>query len=135
MFEIDPKLKADCHHLASHGHCEILLMDNALVPWLIVVPHTAHTELYQLEAALKNEVYQLIDQCSAFLKKRHPEAKLNVAALGNVVTQLHIHVVARTRHDPVFPGLVWGMATQHPYDQEAFDGLSRDFFAALADSA
>jgi len=108
-FEIHPQLLADCHRLGELSLSTLLLNRNAAVPWFILVPHAAQTELCDLaprdRAALDTE----IDAVCALLRREFPAVtKLNVAALGNQVAQLHVHVIGRHAGDPCWPKPVWG---------------------------
>ena len=108
QFTLDPRLAADCHVLGRLGSCHLLLADVAELPWLIVVPETGETELADLPEALQLELLDHVGTLSRFIRGHFPVDKLNVAALGNVVSQLHLHVVGRRRGDYCWPGPVWG---------------------------
>jgi diadenosine tetraphosphate (Ap4A) HIT family hydrolase len=114
-FTLDDRLARDTLPLGESRTSLLRLMDNALVPWLVLVPRTDRRELFELEPALKAAVWAEIDALSRFLKGAFPADKLNVAAIGNLVPQLHIHLVARTRDDFAWPGVVWGRPERLPY--------------------
>ena len=115
MHPLDPRLQADCLALGTlHGN-RLLLMDNALVPWFILVPDTTCTELYELGPRQQSEVFAAVNALSALLKNRFDSHKINVAAIGNVVAQLHVHVVGRRSDDFCWPGVVWGAQQRSPY--------------------
>jgi diadenosine tetraphosphate (Ap4A) HIT family hydrolase len=131
-FRLDPRLAGDCHPLGSLELSELLLMNNALVPWLILVPRVAETELYRLgqeRTALLMDEIEAVSRCLVDAFAVH---KLNVAALGNVVEQLHVHVVGRRRDDPYWPGVVWGAAPQEAYGAAALDEVRERVARALA---
>ena len=114
-FVLDPRLAHDTHRLGALPLSELLLMDNALLPWLILVPRVAETEIYRLPLAQRR---QLDDEAAAvadFVAGTFAIDKLNVAALGNVVAQLHLHVVGRRRDDHAWPGVVWGRPERTAY--------------------
>jgi diadenosine tetraphosphate (Ap4A) HIT family hydrolase len=117
-FTLDPQLAADCHVLGELDAGLLLLLNNALVPWFILVPRTQSSELYQLEDDLRQLVWQEINILSAFVHAEFKVEKLNVAAIGNKVQQLHIHVVGRNPNDFCWPGVVWGAEGRADYDQE-----------------
>ena len=122
MRPLDSRLQADCLSLGTLGGSRLLLMNNALVPWFILVPDTDYTELYELPPEQQSEVLAAVNALSALLKSRLDARKINVAAIGNVVAQLHVHVVGRRPDDFCWPGVVWGVQERRPYtDAEAAD--------------
>jgi diadenosine tetraphosphate (Ap4A) HIT family hydrolase len=103
------------------------LMRDANYPWFIMVPdREGITEIYQLSEADQLQLLRESSQLSATLVERFHADKLNIAALGNVVPQLHVHHVVRYRDDPAWPAPVWGHAPARPYTPE---GLSEVFEA------
>lgn len=117
-FVLDAQLQADCHILGELDAGLLLLLNNALVPWFILVPRTEATELYQLDTELQQKVWQEIDVLSRFVQAEFKVQKINVAAIGNIVRQLHIHVVGRRQDDYCWPGVVWGAEGKVDYVQE-----------------
>ncbi|BDS05715.1 HIT family protein [Oceaniferula spumae] len=119
-FELNPRLAAGSFDFGTHGRCRVLLKDNTVFPWLILVPEVDEsiTELHQLEATDYASVMFTIRQISEFVENHFGPDKLNVAAIGNIVSQLHIHIVARHETDPAWPGVVWGCDATEPYDKE-----------------
>jgi diadenosine tetraphosphate (Ap4A) HIT family hydrolase len=93
-------------------------MDNALLPWLILVPRVSVTELYQLPAEQRRRLDDETTAVAAFVAGAFAIDKLNVAAIGNVVAQLHVHVVGRRRDDYAWPGVVWGRSERTPYEPD-----------------
>lgn len=114
-FELDPRLAADCHRLGMVEGSELLLMNNAYFPWLILVPHSHHTEFYQLEVHQQQLLLGHINTLSDFIKQHFRCDKLNIATIGNIVSQLHIHIIGRRHDDPCWPGVVWGTQHRTPY--------------------
>lgn len=117
VFELDPRLQADCHDFGRLELCRLLLMNDRTYPWFLLVPERPGiTELYQLGEL---EQLQLTRESSA-LARTMAEVfradKLNIAAIGNLVPQLHVHHVARRKGDPAWPGVVWGGARGAPYN-------------------
>jgi len=98
-------------------------MDNALVPWFILVPETQQTELIDLNAAEQAVVLREINLIATILKERYAPDKLNIAAIGNIVRQLHVHVVGRFRGDYAWPGVVWGRTDSTPYKSNDVEEL------------
>jgi diadenosine tetraphosphate (Ap4A) HIT family hydrolase len=118
-FSIDARLAADCYHLGSCGDADILLMNNAHYPWFIIVPHTRVIEYFQLEATLQQHINTLIKRLSVHIKTHYQVDKLNVASIGNLVAQLHVHLVGRRVNDPAWPGVVWGHPQRMAYADAA----------------
>lgn len=118
-WHLHPQLADDTHPLAQFPLCEVRLMDDANHPWLILVPRVENTvEIIDLDAAQQAQLMQEIDRASRALQVAVKPHKLNVAALGNVVPQLHVHVIGRFHDDIAWPRPVWGMATAQPYSPE-----------------
>lgn len=118
-WHLHPQLADDTHPLAHWPLCEVLLMDDTHHPWLILVPRIeGATELTDLPAAQQATLTAEIDRACRALQASMKPHKLNVAALGNVVPQLHVHVIARYRDDIAWPRPVWGTATAQPYTPE-----------------
>lgn len=120
-FELNKRLAAGGFDFGSLGKCRVLLKDNAVFPWFILVPEveSSITELHELEATDYASVMFTIRQVSEFVEKHFDPDKINVAAIGNIVNQLHIHIVARTTTDPAWPGVVWSCDSKQPYEKEA----------------
>ena len=124
-FELDARLAADCHLLGRMGCSRLLLMDNALIPWFILVPETTATELYQLEPQLQLSLLSNINSLSGFIQDHFSTHKLNIAAIGNQVRQLHVHVIGRYENDPYWPGVVWGAERGPAYSEDKVESLRR----------
>lgn len=107
-FALHPRLQADCHVLGRLRLSQVLLHRNAMVPWLILVPEVKVFELCDLSAGQRSTLDSEIDEMCRCLRARFPVTRLNVAAIGNVVPQLHVHVIGRNEADPCWPGVVWG---------------------------
>lgn len=117
-FHINEQLARDCHQLAVVYDCHILLMNNSLVPWIIIVPEIEETEFFEIEDSQQQKILKLINQLSKFIKQEYKVDKLNVATIGNVVKQMHIHIVGRNNNDYCWPGVVWGADGCQPYIEE-----------------
>ena len=119
-YELHPQLAADTHPLGTLGLCELRLMDDANYPWLVLVPRVAEArELVDLDAAQRHQLTDEIDLAARLLRDAFRPHKLNVAALGNMVPQLHVHVIAREENDPAWPAPVWGRVAARSYPPEA----------------
>lgn len=118
-FELHPRLAQDCFAIGRFELCRLLLMNDNQYPWFILVPEKpAVAELHQLSI---EERQQFIDE-SCYLAENlaalYKADKMNVAAIGNIVTQLHVHHVVRYRHDKAWPQPVWGKFDAVPYTPE-----------------
>jgi diadenosine tetraphosphate (Ap4A) HIT family hydrolase len=108
-FALDPRLAADTRPVASLPLCDVLLMNDARYPWLILVPRRAGlVEITDLRDDEQAVLWQEVNRAAAALRAVAPCDKLNLGALGNIVRQLHVHVVARIEGDAAWPGPVWG---------------------------
>jgi len=113
--QIHPQLQQDCHLLGKLQTCTLLLHKNALVPWFILLPPGEQSELYQLEPALQQQVHGEINQIAAFVEAHFHADKLNIASIGNIVPQLHIHIIGRFHNDFCWPAPVWGQPDRDDY--------------------
>lgn len=125
MFKLDPRLTQDTFKLGHFSLCEVLLMNDARYPWVILVPRREKvTEIYQLTL---DDQQQLIVE-SSFVASKMSELmhadKMNVAALGNVVSQLHIHHVVRYQTDETWPAPVWGKGQPLAYLEQEKEAIS-----------
>ncbi|HEY1943351.1 MAG TPA: HIT family protein [Roseiarcus sp.] len=115
-FALDPRLVADTFAVADLALSRLLLMNDSRYPWLILVPRReALREIVDLDAVEQALLMEEIAAASRFLRALPSVEKLNVGALGNVVSQLHVHVLGRRAGDPAWPGPVWGAGPRVPY--------------------
>lgn len=120
MFELDPQLEADTFPVAITSLNRIVLMNDSRFPWLILVPERPDiTEPFELKAEDQRTLMQESMIVGKSLKALFNAHKLNIAALGNQVSQLHIHHIARFRTDAAWPRPVWGVGAAEPYEAEA----------------
>lgn len=132
-WHLHPQLADDTHPLAQFALCDVRLMDDANHPWLILVPRVENAvEVIDLDGAQQAQLMQEIDRASRALQAAVKPHKLNVAALGNMVPQLHVHVIARFHDDIAWPRPVWGMATAQPYSPELLIARVEALSAALS---
>lgn len=123
-FELHSILARDTVEVTRLLLCRVLLMKDRRFPWLILVPERQDVrEIRDLPPADRAELIEEIAQASDVLTELFQPEKLNVGALGNLVPQLHIHVVVRTTKDPAWPGPVWGSGPTLPYDPDELDDL------------
>ena len=128
-----PQLADDTAPVIELPLCAVRLMDDANHPWLVLVPRVADiVELIELDPAQRAQLTTEIDAACHALKALFKPDKLNVAALGNLVPQLHVHVIARYKTDIAWPRPVWGAADARPYAPEELIQRVRAIGAALA---
>ncbi|MGY6517823.1 MAG: HIT domain-containing protein [Lysobacteraceae bacterium] len=131
-WHIDPQLANDSHPVAALPLCDLRLMDDENYPWLVLVPRVpGAVELIDLGEAERPALMQEIDRSARLLRGLFRPDKLNVAALGNIVAQLHVHVIARFHDDPAWPAPVWGRVSARPYGPEALADRVRRLRGAL----
>ncbi|WP_028002195.1 HIT domain-containing protein [Sinorhizobium arboris] len=118
-FMLDERLERDGIPIDTLGLCQLRLMNDRRWPWLILVPQRADVsevfELTPLDQAMLTFETNLV---AAALKKATGAEKINIGALGNIVRQLHVHIVARREGDPNWPGPVWGFGKAEPWPEE-----------------
>ena len=116
-FALDPQLEADTHRVGDLDFTRVLLMDDARFPWLILVPRVPG--LRELIDIPLDDQHRLLDEINRVAHVLHAMVKpdkLNIAMLGNVVAQLHVHVIARYTADEAWPKPVWGIGARMAYD-------------------
>lgn len=126
-FDLHPKLEEDTEQVLDLPLCRVRLMNDARFPWLILVPR--RPDIREVHALVAADRFQLMEEmcgCAAALERDVSATKMNVAALGNMVPQLHIHVIARFDSDEAWPGPVWGVGAALAYSGSALeDALDR----------
>ena len=116
MATIHPQLMQDCQLLGKFTLCHLLLMRDDNYPWCILVPDREDiTEIHQLSEADQQQLLRESSLLSIAMESAFSPDKLNIAALGNVVPQLHLHHIARYRTDAAWPAPVWGRVAAKPY--------------------
>ena len=136
MFKLHPQLEKDCIELGQFELCTLLLMNDSSYPWFILVPEREEvSELYELS----DEDQQLLQKESNFLamilKNYFYADKINIAALGNVVPQLHIHHIARYKEDRSWPAPVWGQHEAVAYTEDELNKMLDVINKAMDDTA
>ncbi|ODC05273.1 hypothetical protein BFW38_07635 [Terasakiispira papahanaumokuakeensis] len=118
-FTLHPRLAADSHWVGELSLCQVRLINDQRFPWLLLIPQRAHmTELHQLDSDDYIQLFTEIRQLAAPFQQLTQADKLNIATLGNMVPQLHLHLVARHPQDAAWPGPVWGHGQAEPYSDE-----------------
>jgi diadenosine tetraphosphate (Ap4A) HIT family hydrolase len=133
MFELHPRLEADTVEVARLALCRVLLLKDANYPWLVLVPARPEIrEIHELSPADRAILIEEMAMVGERLQGLFKADKINVAALGNVVPQLHIHIIARFSTDPAWPKPVWGVVPAKEYEPSAQEerlGLLRKVLA------
>ena len=124
MTDLDPRLAADSVLVADGPLSQFRLVDDARFPWLVLVPRVpGATEWIDLPGDAQRLLLAEVNLAGRLLRGLGPVHKLNIGALGNIVRQLHVHVVARREGDAAWPGPVWGAGTRQPYVAQAREAL------------
>lgn len=129
--KLDYRLEQDCIKLGTINNSLLLLMNNSLIPWLILIP----TNFFDSDTGIVIDEFDLlpfdqqtchlknINQLSAFLRKHYQVDKINIASIGNVVRQLHLHIVGRSINDYCWPDVVWGNNKHTPWQEQQLKEL------------
>lgn len=119
-FVLHPRIAADTIELRQWPLCAVLLMNDARYPWCVLVPRRPDIrEIYELSTADQQQLLRESSALGRALMQAFAGTKLNVAALGNVVPQLHVHHIVRFPGDAAWPGPVWGRHAPRPYEASA----------------
>lgn len=116
--KLDHRLRKDCHVLGRLDTSALLLMRNAFFPWFVLVPQTDEIEFYKLAPRFQAQITGQISHLSEFVAEHYPVDKMNIGMIGNMVSQMHVHVIGRNRDDICWPGVVWGVQAFRPYQPE-----------------
>src|SRR5262245_29944677 len=131
-FDLHPQLEADTVALADWPLSRVLLMNDRRFPWLILVPRVASaSEAVDLSLADRARPWREVDAAALKLKTETGALKTNIGALGNIVRQLHVHIVARNEGDGAWPGPVWGSGTRVPYEAAKLKALAAHYAKLL----
>ena len=131
-FRLDERLERDSELVTVLGLCQLRLMKDSRWPWLLLVPQrSAVTEIFQLTPLDQTLLTFESNTVAAALKEVTGARKINVGSLGNVVGQLHVHIVARFEGDPNWPGPIWGFGSAEPYQDDAKQKFLKTLVEAL----
>lgn len=126
MFALDPRLQQDTLPIGDFPLCRLLLSNDSNYPWFILVPRRDDiSEIFQLDGADQQQLWQETTALAETLKDSFDADKLNVAALGNVVSQLHMHVIVRKQDDAAWPAPVWGKLPAKPYNADQIAAIRK----------
>ena len=136
-FKLDQRLANDCIQLGYLHWTNkedkppakaslLLLMNNAEIPWFVIVPvDVSAIDIDELDEKHQQEMLKEMNVLSAFLKRHYSVNKINFASIGNIVNQMHFHLVARTKNDPAWPGVVWGTRAKIKYNQQQVEEITK----------
>ncbi len=117
LSNLDPRLEADSTFILNLDLCQVRLSHNAAFPWILLIPNRPNVrEIIDLGEADRGVLMEEIAKASQVMRSIFTPTKLNVAALGNIVPQLHVHIIARYDNDAAWPGSVWGTGVEKDYD-------------------
>lgn len=134
MFALDSRLQQDTVLIGDFPLCRLLLMNDANYPWFVLVPKREEvSEIFQLDTADQALLWNETSELAATLKDTFAADKMNVATLGNMVAQLHMHVIVRRRADAAWPAPVWGKHSAIPYSDEQIAAITAKLRGVLAD--
>jgi diadenosine tetraphosphate (Ap4A) HIT family hydrolase len=137
-FVLNERLAAGGFEICRLRGCRVLLKNEANFPWFIVVPEVPEgiEDLHQLDEDTFHQVTAAVREVSVFVSTYFSPEKLNVACIGNIVRQMHIHVVARNTTDPAWPGVVWACDEKRKYSGEEAEDIvaaAKNHFVKLLD--
>ena len=131
-FAPDERLVRDSEFLARIGLCELRVMNDSRWPWLVLVPQRPDvSELFDLSPLDQSMLSVETNMVAAALKQVTSATKINVAAIGNIVRQLHVHVIARREGDANWPGPVWGFGKAEPWNSDLKLQFTKNLLEAL----
>ncbi|MEC9470677.1 MAG: HIT family protein [Pseudomonadota bacterium] len=132
-FALNARLEGDSYFVSDLTLCTVRLLKDANYPWLLLIPRQSDlVEIIDLEEADQMQLMREIALASRVLREVTDCEKLNVGALGNQVSQLHVHVIARYRDDPAWPGPVWGAVSAQEYSHDRVETLIEKLRDTLA---
>jgi diadenosine tetraphosphate (Ap4A) HIT family hydrolase len=134
VFALDSRLQQDTHVLGDFPLCRLLLSNDLNYPWFILVPRRSNiTEVFQLSDDDRLQLWQETNTLAATLNTLFGADKINIGALGNVVSQLHMHVIVRYKVDVAWPAPVWGKVAAVAYNEDQLAGIRARLEGALGD--
>jgi len=127
-FFVDPVIENNSIFIKNLGLSALYVKNDKENPWFVLVPRKANaTEIIDLTHEEQSALMEEITIVSEFIKEHYEPYKLNIGALGNIVKQLHIHVIARYPNDRAWPGPIWGTSTTMEYDQVELENVKSNF--------
>ena len=135
VFSIDPRLERDSVAIADLGLCQLRVMRDARWPWLLAIPQREGIEeMFELAPLDQTMLTFEVNEVARALSSVTGAEKINVAAIGNKVRQLHVHIVARFEGDANWPGPIWGHGEAEPRSDQDIEALALKITEAMAHS-
>lgn len=132
-FSLHPRLKSDCHYVGKMELSHVLLLNNNYFRWFLLVPEVTESQVHKLTMPQRALLHAETHYLSCCVEEAFRPLRINTGAIGNIVPQLHVHVVARSENDPAWPGVVWGCPESRPYDPSEADSIIDMMQAMLRD--
>ncbi|WP_026958128.1 HIT domain-containing protein [Aliagarivorans taiwanensis] len=133
-FQLHPQLEKDCYVVGDLDICRVLLMNDSNYPWFILVPMGSELrDIHELDFCQSSQFWRESKRFAKALMDIFDGYKMNVAALGNMVEQLHIHHIVRFKDDPAWPAPVWGAVPAKPYAEEQAQAIIQQVREALSE--
>jgi len=130
MFKLHPRLEAELIYIGKSDLSQVFVLPNSDNPWVVLVPEIADIkELHHLEHKDQVKLLKEINSVSSVMEAEYTPDKINIGALGNMVPQLHIHIIARYKKDKAWPGALWG--TDAGADNQKIKDYTKFFKQAL----
>ncbi len=126
-FSLHPQLEKDCIYIKKLGLCHLLLLNNAYFKWFILVPEVEEEQVHLLSSEDRALLYTEAQKISEKLEAAYSPKRINIGAIGNMVPQLHFHVVARFEDDSAWPSVVWGHGKSKPYRDSEVKKILSEF--------
>lgn len=124
MFTLHEQLAKDCTIIGELPQCKLLMMNDANYPWCVLVPMRPNLrEWYELDETDQQQLLAETNALAKYLQKNTGAKKMNIGALGNMVQQLHVHVIARFENDAAWPAPVWGKVPAQPYSDTELEKM------------
>lgn len=121
---LHPQLEEDCIEIGRFKLCRLLMMNDSNYPWFILVPDRENiTEAYQLDETDQMELFIEVMRFGEKVMAEFQGDKLNIGSLGNIVSQLHVHIIVRYKTDPAWPKPVWGAVEPVPYKPKQINAI------------
>jgi diadenosine tetraphosphate (Ap4A) HIT family hydrolase len=136
-FVLHDRLANGCADLGTHGICRVLLKNNAHFLWVLLVPEVDAevTELHHLDEEQYASVCHSMRIFSQWMEQQPGVEKVNVAAIGNLVRQLHIHIVGRHSQDIAWPGVIWACSEKLAYTPERYEEMQKSLLTVVSPTA
>ena len=132
MFKLDERIESSTVELGKMGISRVLLSKDANYPWVLLIPEIeGATEVHELSEEQQQDVTKSMTFVSTKMKEHFKADKMNVANIGNIVSQLHIHVVARFEGDLAWPDPIWGHSPATAYEPQKFEDLCKNLKEVL----